>query len=404
MAVLLLVKSDVICDGRRRRGIYTKGETLSEQTSSEGREVDDRTGEVTEPLVNGKKTSTLDPAEVLRRRVEAIHPWFHSIALPGGIVTPGAGQPNLLSAMADTYFAMGIAGLSVLDVGAWDGYFSFEAERRGGSEILAVDHYAWQPGGPGNRAAIDLCREALGSRIRVLDLELPDVTPSTVGTFDVVLFNGIIYHVTDPVHHLMHMAQVTRQMLTVETWIDNLDYPRAVMNFFPAEPMPAGAPQNGWGPNSLLMHALLKNLGFETILEWPTPGHDQQRSIFVAFKPGHCFGEFVARHADKARPRFVGTARLPELLAKIAALTAQRDLATVERDVIRQQCEVARQECETARQQRDIAEQERDVLKLESDALRQSTSWRLTKPLRLLRSAVAFSSRISGSDLPNLGA
>lgn len=245
-------------------------------------------------------------AAILRRRVEAIDPWFHSIELPHGITTPGAGQHWLLQATADIYFAMGISGLSVLDVGAWDGYFSFAAERRGAQDVLAVDHFVWQPGGVGSRAAFDLCREALHSKVRDMVLDLPHTTREAVGEFDIVLFNGIIYHIVDPIYALLEMARIARQILVVETWIDNLDNPRAVMNFFPAETMPAGYPQNGWGPNSRLMHALLRHIGFETVLEWPSPGHDDHRSIFIAFRRADHFAEFVQEHAERSRPRLVG--------------------------------------------------------------------------------------------------
>jgi len=29
------------------------------------------------------------------------------------------------------------------DIGAWDGYYSFLAERNGASRVVALDHYAW---------------------------------------------------------------------------------------------------------------------------------------------------------------------------------------------------------------------------------------------------------------------
>jgi tRNA (mo5U34)-methyltransferase len=41
---------------------------------------------------------------------------------------------------------MGIDGLSVLDVGACDGYYSFEAERRGARDVLALDELVWRNG------------------------------------------------------------------------------------------------------------------------------------------------------------------------------------------------------------------------------------------------------------------
>ena len=36
-----------------------------------------------------------------------------------------------------------VSGRSVLDIGAWDGKFSFLAEKAGASRVVALDHYAW---------------------------------------------------------------------------------------------------------------------------------------------------------------------------------------------------------------------------------------------------------------------
>src|SRR5436190_23950432 len=73
--------------------------------------------------------------------VDRVHsiPWYHSIDLGNGIVTPGMSGAPLVdrSAMPD------LRGKSVLDIGAWDGYYSFLAERAGASRVVALDHYAW---------------------------------------------------------------------------------------------------------------------------------------------------------------------------------------------------------------------------------------------------------------------
>jgi tRNA (mo5U34)-methyltransferase len=276
---------------------------------------------------------------------------------------------------------MDVCGMSVLDVGAWDGFFSFEAERRGAADVLAVDYFAWRAGGPGNRAAFDLCRGALDSRVRDAVLDLWQTTKETVGQFDVVLFNGIFYHILDPIHMLIEMSKIAREVLTVETWIDNLEVPRAVMNFFPAEEMPPGLPQNGWGPNPLLMHALLKRLGFETVLEWPTPTMESQRSIFIGFKPGHRFGDYVSQHIDKARPRLVGAT--PHLLATIERLTT-------ERDAIRYELETARSDRGAFVRKLESVRLDLEGARRDCDALRRSTSWRITRPLRMLRRGLSY--------------
>jgi len=266
--------------------------------------------------------------EELETRVSVIGPWFHSIDLPHGVVTPDQGSRAHIKEAADLYFAMGIEGRSVLDVGAWDGAFTFEAERRGAADILAVDDLAWRPATwTSGKAGFDLCHAALSSSVRSLRLDLPQVTLENVGQFDVVLYNGIFYHVLDPIRDLIEMSQITRHVLTVETYIDNIDYPRPVMNFFPGEKMPPGLPQNGWGPNSLLMHALLAKLGFETVLEWPTPTQEAYRSIFIGLKPGHSFADFVQRNSRWAARRFVGVKEPP--LATCEQLPRPEELAAL---------------------------------------------------------------------------
>ena len=74
--------------------------------------------------------------EVLRARVGELK-WHHSIDLGQRIVTPG--QDNSPRKLARLNLPRSLEGKTVLDVGAWDGYFSFEAERRGAKRVLATD-------------------------------------------------------------------------------------------------------------------------------------------------------------------------------------------------------------------------------------------------------------------------
>jgi tRNA (mo5U34)-methyltransferase len=66
----------------------------------------------------------------------------HSINRGNGIVTPGVKKADLLRAEAEAIFRpLNLVGKSVLDIGAWNGYFSFEARRRDAARLLATDHY-----------------------------------------------------------------------------------------------------------------------------------------------------------------------------------------------------------------------------------------------------------------------
>jgi hypothetical protein len=94
-------------------------------------------------------TATSHPeitAEFIRNRIARIK-WFHQIDLGHGILTPGDGKNR--QKLAGFHLPDDLTGKTFLDVGAWDGFFSFEAERCGASRVLATDSYVWQGKVPG---------------------------------------------------------------------------------------------------------------------------------------------------------------------------------------------------------------------------------------------------------------
>ena len=67
----------------------------------------------------------------LAEKVAARPYWYHKIPLPGGIVTPGWAPLS-----AESYrIPADLTGKRILDVGAWDGFWTFEALRRGAREV-----------------------------------------------------------------------------------------------------------------------------------------------------------------------------------------------------------------------------------------------------------------------------
>ena len=187
--------------------------------------------------------------------------WFHSHAFPDGERTEGVKPADVLAKEAEVIFRHGVAGKSVLDVGAWDGYFSFEAERRGAARVLATDHFCWSGEGWGTKAGFDHAHARFGSKVDTLDIDVPDISPETVGTFDVVLFLGVLYHLKDPLKGLFQMASVTREMLVVETEtaFDILPWP--VMRYYEGTEL-NNDPTNFWAPNSKCLEAMFRDVGF----------------------------------------------------------------------------------------------------------------------------------------------
>jgi tRNA (mo5U34)-methyltransferase len=184
--------------------------------------------------------------------------------LPGGVVTPGVDDPRdrlpLLEIPDD------LSGLSVLDVGAWDGFFSFECERRGADRVVAADWFAWHEAARGSKASFDLARQALGSKVEDVEVRVEELSPERVGTFDIVLLAGVLYHLRDPLRALEAVASVTKDRLLLETHVDLVLRRRPAVAFYPTSELEADH-TNWWGPNPPAVEGMLQATGFTDVVK-----------------------------------------------------------------------------------------------------------------------------------------
>lgn len=195
--------------------------------------------------------------------------FFHSFRMPNGEVIDGMGQYETLKTRADTFFPE-LEGKSVLDIGAWDGFFSFEAERRGAARVMATDHYCWSGKGWGTREGFDYVHACSESRVEIHDADLPKLTPRAIGTFDVVLFLGVLYHLKDPLAGLERAAALCKETLIVETAGAMLDHPEPLMRYFLGGELNLDG-GNYWAPNFPCLRNMLLELGFRSIENLPSP-------------------------------------------------------------------------------------------------------------------------------------
>lgn len=207
-------------------------------------------------------------------------PWHHQIDFGGGVLSPGKTPIEYLRTTAEIYFRDIITGRSVLDVGCWDGFNSFEAHRLGARRVLAADHFAWSEKCWGDRRSFELARRHLAPEVEVIDIDIPEMTPEAVGTFDIVLFAGVLYHLRHPLLALEQIARLSTKWLIVETHMNALDDPRPAMIFYPTNEL-ANDPTNWWGPNRLCVEAMLKDVGFPHVEFTANPFHSM-RGIFRA--------------------------------------------------------------------------------------------------------------------------
>ena len=158
-----------------------------------------------------------------------------------------------------------LRGWSVLDVGAWHGYFSFECERRGADRVLAVDRFAWDRHGMDEFLA---ARERLGSRVEYERLDVHDLDADRVGQFDLVLLLGVFYHLRNPLAALERIAGVARRLLICETHVllpfIHERYP--LVPFFPGDERAGEQTRDLCGiPTMTALTEMLRSAGFGSV-------------------------------------------------------------------------------------------------------------------------------------------
>lgn len=199
--------------------------------------------------------------EEISKKVSEVKNWFHSIDLGQGIVTPGYKKDTKFEELK----MPGLKGKTVLDVGCWDGYYSFECEKRGAGKVLSTDHYVWHEEKFGIKGFLT-AREILGSKVDYKDIDVFDISPESVGTWDTVLFLGVYYHLKNPMLALEKLAKVTKHLLVIESHIIITPFHRGIplSEFYENDELNNDF-SNWWGPNLQCLVQTVRASGFEQI-------------------------------------------------------------------------------------------------------------------------------------------
>jgi tRNA (mo5U34)-methyltransferase len=127
--------------------------------------------------------------------------WYHSFAFPDGSEVEGVQSVEYQHERFNRFpLPSSLEGKTVLDIGAWDGWFSFEAERRG-ARVTAVDCV--------DIPNFRLAHKKLGSSVDYRILTLYDLPSAGLARFDVVFFLGVLYHLKHPLRALDIVCSLT---------------------------------------------------------------------------------------------------------------------------------------------------------------------------------------------------
>ncbi len=203
--------------------------------------------------------------DLLRLRIEhEPNWWFHKIRIDDTLVTPGWSDP-LTEKLP--YFGLpdSFAGMRVLDIGCAEGFFSFEAERRGAAEVVAIDENL------GLIERFQLVRGALGMKAQAHLCSVYELTPKLFGMFDVVFFFGVLYHLLHPMLALQSILSVCKGTLLMQTHVaDEVGIPQEVpLATFHPHGLESGPAQSRvvdksvfWVPNRLCAKDMVLKAGF----------------------------------------------------------------------------------------------------------------------------------------------
>jgi tRNA (mo5U34)-methyltransferase len=210
----------------------------------------------------------------LKARIDHEQYWFHRIELAPGLVTPGWSDP-----VTDKlpYFGLphDMRGMRVLDIGCSEGFFSFEAERRGADEVVAIDSM------PDSVRRFNICRDALGAKTDAYLCNVYDLSVRAYGTFDLVLFFGVLYHLRHPILALEKILAVCAGTMLLQTAIFEVPgMPDTPLARFHPRGVQSGPPENPvfdptviWLPNAECTRAMVAHAGFHQIeTVSPEPG------------------------------------------------------------------------------------------------------------------------------------
>ena len=238
-------------------------------------------------------------------KIAAYEAWYHEIDFGEGVVSrPKHPHRDIWSAIETFLTPVEFRGKTVLDIGCWDGSWSFRAERLGAASVLATDdnsqHWTRTAGGIGINESPEpgegfrLAHAALNSKVSYQgDVNVYDL--QRLGRrFDVVLCLGVFYHLT----HLMSALTELRHVVApggcviVEGAAIN-DHKKSSMDFlygpedgFDGTREPERADPSNWSiPTIRCLHDMLNACYFNVSRLWFRPEHLVRGRVLMEARP-----------------------------------------------------------------------------------------------------------------------
>lgn len=267
-----------------------------------------------------------DP-ESLRQQIESMRPWHHDIGITKSLSTGQVFSPtgSLLAHENDgvslispregfvdrfkSLYPSGLTGKRFLDCACNAGAYCFYARELDAEHTLGFDvrkHWI-------DQAKFVQQHRQVGptDRIEFREMDLYDLGKQGLEPFDFTFFSGIFYHLPDPITGLKLAADLTQDVLLLNTaGMAEADNPYGMSLIYEGvDPVMSGVYQLAWFPNSpLVLVEILTWLGFKEMKITKNRVNDQKRrrvEILAAREVGrlkNVKGEFVRSRVFSGQP------------------------------------------------------------------------------------------------------
>ncbi|GAB2523208.1 class I SAM-dependent methyltransferase [Simplicispira piscis] len=190
--------------------------------------------------------------------VKSVKHWHHTFEIYPGLITPGSYNPSFL--LHDISFPSDLRGQRVLDIGPSDGFFSLAAHQLG-AEVVAVDYR------PKNTHGFGVMEIITGGDFQYHSANIYDLTAKELGTFDHVLFLGVLYHLPDMVKALAIARSLCRGTLYLESHAANdLALQEPIARYYRSATL-ADDITNFWSPNAACIRDMTFDCAFDLVSE-----------------------------------------------------------------------------------------------------------------------------------------
>lgn len=201
--------------------------------------------------------------EEKQKLINEVPRWRHSIDCGDGLITPGRLTQEVSLRKWKRMKLPRLRGKTVLDIGAWDGYYSFKAEEMGAKRVVALDYFSWFRNG---KKGFDTAHAVKESKVESISVDFMQHNLEEIGTFDIVLFLGVLYHLEEPFAALKRLASVTKELAVIDT--EGIYVPKnedkALFEFYPNDELNNDT-SNWWAPNLKGLESACLAAGFKSV-------------------------------------------------------------------------------------------------------------------------------------------